>query len=54
LFQFLRGKQIRQLVLTHLSGSMAGQEDGIAAAAREALPQIGRVEVVRDGSELEF
>jgi len=54
LFDFLRGKQIRQLVLTHLSGSLAGQEDEIAAAAREALPQIARVEVVRDGSELEF
>ena len=54
LFAFLRGKPIRQLVLTHLSGSLMGQEDEIATAAREALPQIGRVEVVRDGSDVEF
>lgn len=54
LFAFLHGKPIRQLVLTHLSGSWAGQEDKIASAARKALPQIHRVEVARDGGDVEF
>ena len=54
LFTFLRGREIGQLVLTHLSGSLAGQETDIASAARQALPQIGRIEVVRDGDEVVF
>ena len=54
LFDFLRNKQIGQLVLTHLSGSLAGQEEDIAAAARAALPQIGRIVVARDGEETTF
>ena len=54
LFAFLRGREIGQLLLTHLSGSLAGEESRIAAAAREALPQIGRIEVVRDGDEVKL
>lgn len=54
LFQFLQGRKIGQLVLTHLSSSLAGQEANILAAAQTALPEIGRVEVVRDGDVVEF
>lgn len=54
LFAFLQGREIGQLVLTHLSAALAGEEARIASAAREALPQIGRVEVVRDGDEVKF
>jgi ribonuclease BN (tRNA processing enzyme) len=52
LFTFLQGRAIGHLVLTHLSGSFAGQEKKIAASARKALPQISRIEVVRDGDEV--
>lgn len=54
LFAFLRGKEIGQLVLTHLSGALAGQEAEIAVAAREALPQIRDIEVARDGEVAKF
>ena len=54
LFAFLRGREIGQLFLTHLSGSLAGEEAHIASAARGALPQIGRIEVVRDGDEVKL
>jgi ribonuclease Z len=54
LFAFLRGREIGQLLLTHLAGTLAGREEEIAAAARVALPQVGRIEVVRDGDEVKF
>lgn len=54
LFDFLQGKRIGQLILTHLSGSLAGKEEEIVDAARHALPQIGRIEVASDGAAVKF
>lgn len=54
LFAFLRDRKIGQLVLTHLSGSLAGEETLIASAARQALPRTGRIQVVRDGDEVKL
>lgn len=51
LFDFLQGKRIDRLILTHLSGELAGREETIVAEARAALPEIGRIEVARDGEE---
>jgi ribonuclease Z len=54
LFAFLRDRKIGLLVLTHLSENLAGREAEITAAARQALPQIGRIAVVRDGDEVKL
>jgi ribonuclease BN (tRNA processing enzyme) len=54
LFDFLRGKRIGRLILTHLSGDLAGREEEIAGQARAVLPETGRISVARDGEEVEF
>ncbi|MEX1045197.1 MAG: MBL fold metallo-hydrolase [Chthoniobacterales bacterium] len=54
LFGFLRGRQIGELVLTHLSGELAGREEEIVSAARQALGPSSRVRVLRDGDEVDF
>jgi ribonuclease BN (tRNA processing enzyme) len=54
LFGFLRGREIGELLLTHLSGDLAGREEEIAAAARDALGASSRVRVLRDGDEVDF
>jgi ribonuclease BN (tRNA processing enzyme) len=53
LFGFLRGRPIGSLVLTHLSGELAGREREIGEAAREALGGLPVV-VARDGEVVEF
>lgn len=54
LFVFLRDRRIGQLVLTHLAPALAGQEEQLVAAARAALPGVGRIVVPRDGDEVTF
>lgn len=54
LFAFLRGRVVDELVLTHLSGDLAGREEEILSDAREALGPASRVRVLRDGDEVEF
>lgn len=54
LIGFLEGRGIGQLIINHISGSLAGQEEALAAEARRRLPSIGRVVVPRDGDEVTF
>lgn len=54
LFGFLRGREIGELVLTHLAGDLAGREEEIAAEARLALGPSSRVRVLRDGEKVGF
>lgn len=54
LFGFLRGREIGELVLTHLAGDLAGREEEIAAEARAVLGPSSRVRVLRDGDEVGF
>lgn len=50
----LRDRPIGTLVLNHLAPELNGRESEVLAAAREALPQIGRILAVRDGERVEF
>lgn len=54
LIGFLEGRVIGQLVLNHLSGSLAGQEEALAEEVRRRLPSINRVLVASDGDEVTF
>lgn len=54
LFAFLRGRSIKVLLLNHLSPDLAGREEEIAAQARRELPEIGRIQVPKDGEEIFF
>lgn len=54
LFAFLAGRQIKTLVLNHLSPELAGKEAQVAADARRALPSIDRIVIPSDGEKVEF
>jgi len=54
LFAFLRGRSIALLLLNHLSPGLAGREEEIAAQARRELPEVGRIQVPKDGEEIFF
>jgi ribonuclease BN (tRNA processing enzyme) len=53
LFGFLAGRAIGKLVLTHLSGELAGREEELAGEASEALGG-APVIVARDGEAVDF
>jgi ribonuclease BN (tRNA processing enzyme) len=54
LFNFLRDREIGQLVLTHLAPALAGQEEQLVASAHASLPGVERIVVPRDGDEVTF
>lgn len=54
LFAFLADKPIRRLLLTHMTDEFAACEAEILALARERLPQIGEIAMMRDGMREEF
>jgi len=54
LFGALRGRTIGQLVFNHLAPGLNGGEEDLVRAAREALPEVGKVTAVRDGDRIEF
>lgn len=54
LFAFLHGREIGELVLTHLARELAGGEADVAAAARSALPHIKKIRIVSDGEIVDF
>ncbi|MBE2180014.1 MAG: MBL fold metallo-hydrolase [Chthoniobacterales bacterium] len=53
LFTFLKGRSVGQLILVHLAGDLAGKEDLLREAAREALGG-APVTVARDGELVGF
>lgn len=54
LFEFLKGRQIGRLILTHLAGNLAGKEEQVAAMARDVLGRGVEVAVARDGEQVAF
>jgi ribonuclease BN (tRNA processing enzyme) len=48
LFQFLRDKKVRKIVLTHLALELYGNEEALLAEARDALPET-QIAVAYDG-----
>jgi ribonuclease BN (tRNA processing enzyme) len=48
LFQFLRDKRVRKIVLTHLALELYGNEEALLAEARKALPE-AQIAVATDG-----
>ena len=48
LFQFLRNKTVRNIVLTHLALGLYGKEESLLAEARDALPE-AQIAVATDG-----
>jgi ribonuclease BN (tRNA processing enzyme) len=51
LFQFLRDKTVRKIVLTHLALELYGNEDALLAEARGALPE-AQIAVATDGMRI--
>ena len=51
LFQFLRDKTVRKIVLTHLALELYGNEDALLAEARGALPE-ANITVATDGMRI--
>lgn len=54
LFAFLKGCSMKKLIFTHLAGNFGGQEDKLAATAREVLGDATQVVVARDGEQVGF
>jgi len=54
LFAFLGKREIKTLVLNHLSPALAGNEERVAEHARRSLPSVDRIVVPADGEEVEF
>ena len=48
LFEFLKGREIRQLILVHLSRDLWGRRDSLLKEAQRALPKVS-VTIARDG-----
>ena len=54
LFAFLADKPIGRLLLTHMTDEFAACEEEILALARERLPQMREIAMMRDGLRVEF
>ena len=54
LFAVLRERAIGHLLFNHLAPALNGREEELRRAAREALPQIGKITAVRDGERIGF
>ena len=54
LFAYLAGKPVRRLLLTHVTDEFSACESEILALAREHLPQVREIAMMRDGLRVEF
>ncbi len=54
LFAFLTGRNIKTLLLNHLSAEFSGKEERVAEEAKQALPEVERIIVPSDGQKVEF